>query len=55
MCVQCKRAHVRAKLRRLLVGMLLLIFFSLMVMDVLTGCTGEFESIQITNPLITRM
>jgi len=43
MCSKCSHAHVRAQLRRLLVGLLLLIFFSLMATDILTGCTGKWE------------
>jgi len=43
MCSKCSHVFVREKLRRLTVGLLILIFFSLMVTDIFTSDPPEVE------------
>jgi hypothetical protein len=43
MCSKCSHAFVRAKLRRVMVGLLLTVFFSLMVIDIFTPDEPEVE------------
>lgn len=50
MCVHCQRAHVRANLRRLLVGMLVLIFFSLMAYDLLGFDEPTDNNVEVVSP-----